>query len=666
MRCRPSVGALEARTLLSNVVTVTNDNDSGPGSLRDAINNAVSGEVIKFAPSAYGTITLKSGPLFVNMINLTIHGPGANKLTINGGGTTTDFVLFSVLPPTDPPPPDFVPNSVSISGLTIANGDSDSNGFDAGGGILSFDALTVTNSAFQNDQAPNGIGGAIYVGVGNASLTAVNDVFTGNISGSATTTDFFSMGGAIFNNGTAIIQSSTFINNQAIGPNALGGAIHTSFGATLTISGSTFRNNQALGTMQGEGGAIFGDPGFASFTSSQFLNNVAEGNSEFGTNAGGAIVTTAQNYKNGIIEPGQVTEPIVNCLFSGNIALGAPGSGASVQGGAILNYDGILDVAGSTFIGNQAVAGSSSSFGGSSNGGAIETFNCVADLTSDLFLANQAAGGARPMGASFAAGGAVNLFFANFEATNPTSTISNSTFAQNEAVGGAGGGSNSFTFGGALVSVVSPIAITGSRFLANQAVGGAGGEADGGAIWASGSTLTVQGVVVAGNKAIGGAGGSDAGRTGGNGGNGTGGGIAGVQGQSVSITGGNITGNSATGGAGGQGSTSGVGGNGLGAGVEVDGASSLTLASSFVIANLAAGGAGGGAGDGGGVYTLGTTTLTDTLVTLDVAAGGSGGGQGVGGGLYIAGGSTTLKGKTAVVLNLATTSNNNIYGTYST
>jgi len=35
-------------------------------------------------------------------------------------------------------------------------------------------------------------------------------------------------------------------------------------------------------------------------------------------------------------------------------------------------------------------------------------------------------------------------------------------------------------------------------------------------------------------------------------------------------------------------------------------------------------------------------------------------------GLYIAGGSTTLTGKTAVVLNFATTANNNIYGTYST
>jgi hypothetical protein len=66
------------------------------------------------------------------------------------------------------------------------------------------------------------------------------------------------------------------------------------------------------------------------------------------------------------------------------------------------------------------------------------------------------------------------------------------------------------------------------------------------------------------------------------------------------------------------------------------------------------------------MYTTGTATLAGTLVTLNQADGGSGGGQGVGGGLYIGGGSTTLTGKTAVVLNSATTSDDNIYGNYST
>ena len=209
---------------MSNVVTVTNTNDSGPGSLRDAINNAVSGEIIKFAKSAYGTITLTSGSLQVNMIDLTITGPGADKLTISGGGTYTDFILFSVLPPSEPPPPSFEPNSVSISGLSIANGNANSSGFEDGGGILNFDALTVSNSVLQNNQAPNGFGGGIYSGGGDdASLNLDHDLFRGNSAGSATSSSPFELGGAIFNtDGVATITSSTFVNNQAVGQNAQG------------------------------------------------------------------------------------------------------------------------------------------------------------------------------------------------------------------------------------------------------------------------------------------------------------------------------------------------------------------------------------------------------------------------------------------------------------
>jgi hypothetical protein len=63
---------------------------------------------------------------------------------------------------------------------------------------------------------------------------------------------------------------------------------------------------------------------------------------------------------------------------------------------------------------------------------------------------------------------------------------------------------------------------------------------------------------------------------------------------------------------------------------------------------------------------LGTTTFTDTLVAFNLAIGGSDAAQGIGGGIYVAGGTTTLTGKTKVIGNHASTSNDNIYGTYST
>ena len=244
------------------------------------------------------------------------------------------------------------------------------------------------------------------------------------------------------------------------------------------------------------------------------------------------------------------------------------------MGGAILNNDGILDVAGSTFNGNQAIGGSSTdSFGGTANGGAIITFTSVLDLTSDSFVNNKAVGGSSPMGAEFASGGAVNIFEANFLADDPTSYISNTVFAENKAVGGSGGGPlrchpwrrarrPSLRPSQSVTARSSPTRQSADRELA----GVNGTEADGGAVWAGyGSTMTIQGSVIAGNEARRRRWRSPGG-TGGDGGDGAGGGIAVVGGESLTITGTTIVRNRATGGAGGQGSTAGVGGNGLGGG----------------------------------------------------------------------------------------------------
>src|SRR5437899_9242072 len=62
-----------------NAVTVTNTNDSGAGSLRQAIADANHDDTIDFDASVTGTITLTSGQLLVNH-SVTISGPGANVL----------------------------------------------------------------------------------------------------------------------------------------------------------------------------------------------------------------------------------------------------------------------------------------------------------------------------------------------------------------------------------------------------------------------------------------------------------------------------------------------------------------------------------------------------------------------------------------------------------
>src|SRR5262245_47617939 len=106
---RPGLLPLETRALLSTL-TVTNDNDSGPGSLRAALAAAPSNATIIFAPGAYGTINLTSGTLQVGT-SVNVQGPGAKNVTVNGGGQFTDFNVQAGV-------------TATISGLTITGGQS--------------------------------------------------------------------------------------------------------------------------------------------------------------------------------------------------------------------------------------------------------------------------------------------------------------------------------------------------------------------------------------------------------------------------------------------------------------------------------------------------------------------------------------------------------------
>ena len=76
-------------------VTVTNNNDSGPGSLRDAIADAAAGDIITFAPGlASQTITLTSGQLDIPVgKNITIDGAAAPGLTISGNNSSRAFFV---------------------------------------------------------------------------------------------------------------------------------------------------------------------------------------------------------------------------------------------------------------------------------------------------------------------------------------------------------------------------------------------------------------------------------------------------------------------------------------------------------------------------------------------------------------------------------------------
>ena len=122
-----------SNALPGNIIVVTNTNDSGPGSLRDALAVANDGDTID-ATGVSGTILLTSGELQITD-NVTINGPGAENLAVDGNATDRVFENFA--------------SNVTISGFTITNGRAtDGNG---GGGILNHGGLTLirTSSATQ-------------------------------------------------------------------------------------------------------------------------------------------------------------------------------------------------------------------------------------------------------------------------------------------------------------------------------------------------------------------------------------------------------------------------------------------------------------------------------------------------------------------------------------
>ena len=172
------VALLMATTALAGVAGLTsaqatefqviNANDSGAGSLRQAITNANAAggaNTITFA-SNVGTIQLASNlPLVASSVTIDAMGS-----TLNGGGTYRGFLVTGVATTSDGTPPAI---TVGISNLTIQNvvarGGSGADG--GGGGLVGELALNAHSILFANfdgefsglNQFYSGQGGFKYV-----------------------------------------------------------------------------------------------------------------------------------------------------------------------------------------------------------------------------------------------------------------------------------------------------------------------------------------------------------------------------------------------------------------------------------------------------------------------------------------------------------------------
>jgi len=219
---------------------VTNTNDGGPGSLRQALSDIMDGGTISFAVT--GTITLTSGELLIDK-NITISGPGAQSLAVDGNDNSPLFHIASG-------------QTVTISGLTITNG----RALGSDGAVYTDNAttLTLSNCTISNNSAATAIynQGDMQISYSIVSGNGAGISNDAHKSGSATIELNYS---SIIGNGTGVqsvacghsgcAQASVTVENCTISGNSGGGGIYGDAFSQLTISNSTISNN--------DGGAVY-------------------------------------------------------------------------------------------------------------------------------------------------------------------------------------------------------------------------------------------------------------------------------------------------------------------------------------------------------------------------------------------------------------------------
>lgn len=263
--------------LAPQTITVSNCNDAGPGSLREAIFQAVGGDTVDTSQLTCGEISLTTGHLLAGQGDLTIHGQHLFPTTINanygtaaGGGGVIAHTGAGVL---------------TLSGLHLRRGrsrDGDSGGCirsagsvtlrystlsecvagtgvsGKGGGIWAQGVVDLDRAVVVDSRAGCDVAGGVALGAGifaESGLLMRKSRVTGNTA--ANTPECRSYcAGIVINGGSAVIEDSSVDGNRAYsqvaGYGNVGGICDFAAGKYgLTIVNSTIADNTATGAFGG-------------------------------------------------------------------------------------------------------------------------------------------------------------------------------------------------------------------------------------------------------------------------------------------------------------------------------------------------------------------------------------------------------------------------------
>jgi hypothetical protein len=234
------IGAVELN-YFTNVV-VTNLNDLGDGSLRQAIVEISSNGVITFAAGLTGTIGLTSGEIDAFHTGFSLIGPGAKILMVSGNNTGRVFSLYD--------------GTFNISGLTLANGVNTGQTLGRAGnlaisyptvvniqqcritggrsvegaGIWNAGTLTLTACTVDNNSATNYGGGIFNYSLGSLMMT--NCTVASNSA---------AQDSGVYTAGTGAARDCTIAFNSA----SVSKAGITSDGGSFSLGGSLIASNTA-------------------------------------------------------------------------------------------------------------------------------------------------------------------------------------------------------------------------------------------------------------------------------------------------------------------------------------------------------------------------------------------------------------------------------------
>jgi hypothetical protein len=305
-------------------IIVSNANDDGAGSLRQAINSASSGDTITFGIS--GTITLTGGEIVIDK-DLTITGPGTTTLSVSGNNASRVLHIAG--------------GNVDVSHVTVTEGFSGSLGGSIiidetgslslegtiirnniaglGGGISNQGSLTLTNVTIDRNSAEQWGGGIINTGILRVRRSTVSNnaaIIGGGLLNAAS----LSSGGRI-QSGTADLENVTISGNTA---SDFGGGIvnsGTNIGGTVTstslvLANCTVNNNSAL-----TGGGLFNQFGTTT------ARNTIVANSSSGGNCDSTITSLGHNLDSSNTCAFTGTGDLINTKpLLGPLALNAPGT----------------------------------------------------------------------------------------------------------------------------------------------------------------------------------------------------------------------------------------------------------------------------------------------------------------------------------------------------